>query len=239
MERKPLERGTAMADSSGSFTLEASMLLPWVLMLTFMLLFFALYISQGALLYYSSSVMAERAAFGWSNSSSDVRTGGYSPGRYDGLYWRLSDDALVQSLFGLASGEAGSRAEVYPDMEEGEGGGAVGKLERAAYATTARHRTGTGELRYRNVGLKREIDAELSSAWLAVPLVRFRGGGPAEAQVTALVVEPAEFVRSFDLIRYYAAKLRSAPEGEEKRRAQPSEVFNKRKEPLGKGGLGG
>ncbi|PRX71522.1 hypothetical protein B0G52_10815 [Cohnella sp. SGD-V74] len=238
-EREHSGSGRGMKDASGSFTLEASMLLPWVMMLTFMLLLFALYISQGALVYYSSSVMTERAAFGWSNSSSDSLTGGYPAGEYDGLYWRLTDDALVQSLFGLASGEAGIRVEVYPGMAPGEGGSAADKLKSAAYAASAKHRVGSGELGYRNFGIKREIDAELVSSWFSVPLARFKGGGAADAKVSALVVEPAEFVRSFDLVRYYAAKLRNAPEGKEKYRSQAGEVLNKRKAPLGKGGAEG
>ncbi|WP_391571582.1 pilus assembly protein [Cohnella sp.] len=226
------------SDSAGSFTIEASMLLPWVMMLTFMLILFALYISQGALLYYSSSIMTERAAFNWSNSSADTRTGGYPEGQVDGLYWRLTDDALLQSLFGLASGEAGTQVEVYPGMAGGEGAAAAEKLKRAAYETSAKHHVGSGQLSYRNIGIKREIHAELISSWLSVPLVRFKGGGPAEAKVSALVVEPAEFVRSFDLVRYYAAKLRNAPEGEEKYRSQAEEVLGKRKSTLGKGGGG-
>jgi len=216
-------------DSSGSFTLEASMLLPWVMMLTFMTLLFALYVSQGALLYYSSSVMTERAAFGWANSSSSVRTGAYPPDRYDGLYWRLTDDGLLQSLFGLATGESGALVEVYPGMTDGAGDSPSDKLRRAAYATTASHRVGLGTLSFRNIGIKREIDAELVSTWLPSPLVRFRGGSPAESSVSALVVEPAEFLRTFDLIRYYAAKMQQAPEGKDKYRAQAGEVLSKRK----------
>ncbi|MFC4601020.1 hypothetical protein [Cohnella hongkongensis] len=225
-------------ETAGSFTLEASMLLPWVVMLTFLLLLFSLYMSQGALLYYSSAVMAERAAYSWANSSADIRTGGYPAGQHDGLYWRLSDDALVQGLFGMASDEAGASVEVYAGMSEGEGSGAAAKLRKAAYATSAKHNAGAGELSYYNIGVKRRIDAELRSRWLAVPLVRFRGGGPAEAHVSALVVEPAEFVRAFDLIRYYAAKLQNAPEGEANYRSQAGEVLNKRKTSLGNGGSG-
>ncbi|TVX98221.1 pilus assembly protein [Cohnella terricola] len=216
-------------DTTGSFTLEASMLLPWVLMMTFLLLFFALYIAQGTLLYYSSSIMTERAAFNWSNSFKKVSTGAYPQGQYDGLYWRLTDDRLVQGLFGLATGGGETSVEVYPDMQGSEGSSAASKLVRVASATAGSHRVGSGEISYRNIGIKREIRAGLASVWLAEPLVRLRGGGAAEAEVSALVVEPAEFLRTFDLIRYYAAKMSRYSEGAEKYRAEAADVLSKRK----------
>ncbi|XID93068.1 TadE family protein [Paenibacillaceae bacterium WGS1546] len=216
-------------DDDGSVTLEASMVMPWVLMLTFMMLLFALYLSQGSILYYSSSIMTERAAFAWSNSAKNIRTGAYPPGQYDGLYWRLTDDGLVQSLFGLAGGDGDIRVDVYPGMPAREGSSAADKLGRAGDSTAAGHRLGTGSLSYRNTGIKREIFADMDSAWLPEPLVRFRGGGAARAGVSALIVEPAEFLRAFDLVRYYGAKMKLAPEGEESYRRQAGEILNKRR----------
>jgi len=214
----------------GSIALEASMLLPWVLMVTFLVLFFALYISQGTLLYYSSSIMAERAAFVWSNSAKDIRTGEYPQGSYDGLYWRLTDDRLVQGLFGLVAGDEGVRVEVGPGMEAGRTGSSpADKLRRAAAETGAVHRVGTGTIGYRNIGIKREVEAEMESVWIAEPLQWLRGGGPAEAGISALIVEPAEFVRTFDLIRYYEAKIRQAPEGRQRYQAQAGEALSNRK----------
>ena len=57
-------------------------------------------VTDRALHYYTSSIASERAAFAWPHSSANVRTGGYPPGAYDGLYWRLKDDALLVGLFG-------------------------------------------------------------------------------------------------------------------------------------------
>ncbi|WP_378127095.1 hypothetical protein [Cohnella boryungensis] len=212
-------------DVSGSYTLEASMVMPWVLMLTFLLLFFALYISQSSLLYYSTSMMTERAAFGWSNSAKNVNTGEYPPGQYEGLYWRLTDDYLVGGLFGLATGTEELHVEVYPGMPSGEGNSAQAKLSRYAYETAAAHRLGEGLLSYRNIGVKRTVEAKLASLWAAEPLARFRGGEQASSEISALVVEPAEFLRTFDLIRYYAAKMREAPEGKENYRSRAGEVI--------------
>jgi len=205
------------------------MLLPWVMMLTFLLLFFVLYLSQGSLLYYSAAIMTERAAFGWSNSAKDVRTGEYPPDAYDGLYWRLTDDSLVQGLFGLVGGEGGVEVRVEPGMPAGEGTAPEDKLRKTAFETAAVHRLGTGTLSYRNIGIKREIGTDMASLWIAEPLQWLRESGPAEAGVSALIVEPAEFVRSFDLIRYYAAKMKSAPQGRDSYRAEAKEALDKRR----------
>jgi hypothetical protein len=199
-------------------------------MLTFLLLFFSLFISQGALLYYSSSIMAERAAYGWANSAKDAQTGAYPQGKYDGLYWRLADDGLVQGLFGLVAGDNAARVEIHAGMTGGEGGDeAIEKLRRAGYETASSHNVGTGEMRYRNIGIKREIEVDLTSVWLARPLIRLRGGGAAKTEVTALVVEPPEFLRSFDLLRYYASKMKNSPQGASAYREQAGGVLRKRK----------
>lgn len=216
-------------NTSGSISLEASLVFPWVLMLTFLLLFFSLYISQGALLYYSSSIMAERTAFSWTNSAKDAQTGAYPQGEYDGLYWRLTDDSLVQGLFGLVAESNGAGIEIHAGMAGGEGSKAIDKLRRIGFETASSHNVGAGEMRYRNIGIKREIEVDLTSNWLAQPLIWLRGGGAAKTEVNALVVEPPEFQRSFDLIRYYASKMKSSPQGESAYRDQAGGVLQKRK----------
>ncbi len=216
-------------DSDGSISLEASMVFPWVLMITFLLLLFALFVSQGALLYYSSSIMAERTAFSWSNSTKDARTGAYPPGQYDGIYWRLTDDALVQGLFGLVA-DKGAAASVIVDSElaSGQGQSAEDKLKRLGYETASVHRMGAGEMNYSNAGIKREIEVKLTGSWIAEPLSWMRGDGEAEAETTALIVEPAEFIRSFDLVRYYASRIKGAGAGGDAYRDKAGGVLRKR-----------
>ncbi|WP_256760701.1 hypothetical protein [Cohnella sp. WQ 127256] len=220
------------SNDSGSITLEASMVFPWVVMMTFLLLFFSLFISQGALLYYSTSVLAERTAFSWSNSAKDAHTGAYPQGQYDGLYWRLIDDSLVQGLFGLASSDSGTgiSVEINSSMTRIEGSSAVDKLKRSSFELSSSQPIGTGDINYLNIGIKREIGVHLTSIWLAEPLLWLRGGGAAEADVSALVVEPQEFLRTFDLIRYYAAKMKNSPEGATAYRDKAGGVLQKRKQ---------
>ncbi|QMV43361.1 hypothetical protein [Cohnella cholangitidis] len=180
-------------------------------------------------MYYSSSILAERTAFSWSNSAKNSLTGAYPDGQYDGLYWRLTDDSLVQGLFGLVSDNESAVIEVYSGMPGGEGSKSTDKLRRAGFDTAASHNVGTGRMNYRNIGIKREIEVSLTSVWTARPLIWLRGGGAAEADVSALVVEPAEFLRTFDLMRYYASKMKESREGETAYRDKAGGVLNKRK----------
>ncbi|RED54757.1 TadE family protein [Cohnella lupini] len=216
-------------DSDGSVSLEASMVFPWVLMITFLLVVFALFISQRALLYYSSTVMAERTAFSWSNSTKDSRSGAYPQGQYDGLYWRLTDDALVRGLFGLVTDqEAATSVRIDSEMVEGQGRNAENKLQRIGYETASVHRMGTGEIDYRNAGINRQIEVRVTGNWIAEPLSWIRGDGETETEVTALIVEPAEFIRSFDLVRYYASRIKEAGAGGDAYRDKAGGVLQKR-----------
>ncbi|KIL35887.1 hypothetical protein SD71_10895 [Cohnella kolymensis] len=215
-----------MKDTSGSVTLEAAMIFPWVLMMTFALLLFSLFIAQGSLLYYTSAVTAERSAFNWSNSAKDYTTGGYPANDFDGLYWRLSDDALVEGLFGLAAEQDGVQVEINRDRNENEGASAVDKLKKAA---SRMPESITGIIRYRNIGLQRRINIQAGSGWLPRPLAWVRGDDAASSDVSALVVEPAEFVRSFDLVRYYSAKMKTAPEGAAGFRDRAASVLTNRR----------
>jgi hypothetical protein len=216
-------------NTSGSINLEASMVFPWVLMMTFLLLLFSLYVSQGALLYYGSTITAERAAFVWSNSAKDSRTGTYPPGQYDGLYWRLLDDQLLEGLLGLATERQDVNVELYPGMVDGSGSSTSDKLRKIGHQLNAAQAGGKGFIRYRNIGVKREIGVNLTSGWLPEPLIRFHGGGAATAETSALVVEPVEFLRSFDLVRYYATKMKAAPEGAETYRDNAAAVLRKKR----------
>ncbi|MFC5531626.1 pilus assembly protein [Cohnella yongneupensis] len=212
--------------TSGSLTLEASMVLPWVMIIVFLVLLFALYVSQQAQLYYSASITAERAAFDWSNSAKDPRTGAYRPGQYDGLYWRLKDDALLLGWFGLATGDSSSvSVPIDSDASEAQGGSASEKLARMGASMPD---SMFGEIRFRNIGIKRTVSVQARAAWLPAGLVEFRGQRQASANVSALVVEPTELIRTFDLIRYYSAKMKDSPQGATALRDKAASVLLKR-----------
>ncbi|RKP53815.1 hypothetical protein D7Z26_10465 [Cohnella endophytica] len=215
-------------DDTGTVTLEASMIFPWVFLMTLIVLLFSLFISQRALLYYGVSVTAERTAFNWSNSAKETLTGAYPEGRYDGLYWRLADDGLVLGLFGLGGESGATQVDVIPGMEGTTGASPADKLRRGAFESASKRLLGAGKLSYLNIGIKREIEARVEIGWLPAPLAWLRGDERAGAKSSALIVEPAEFLRSFNLIRYYASKMKEAPGGETEYRDKAGDVLKKR-----------
>ncbi|MFD0671451.1 TadE/TadG family type IV pilus assembly protein [Cohnella sp. GCM10027633] len=213
-------------DRSGAMTLEASMVLPCVMMLTIVVILFALYVSQASVLYYRASVAAERSAFGWSNSAKEAKTGAYPSGQYDGLYWRLKDDALLQGLFGVAAGGSGTvEVQIVPGTLVGRGASAADKLARVGASMPE---SVSGEMTYRNIGFKRTVSVQARSSRLPDALISFGGREHATADVSALVVEPTELIRSFDLVRYYAEKMKTAPQDESAYRGQAAEALRER-----------
>lgn len=213
-------------DAAGSASLEAAMVFPVILLSTFLILFFALYAGQRAIVYYGASVAGERAAFNWSNSAKELRTGAYPEGSYDGLYWRMLDDDLLAGLFGTASSENGA------ESGDPAGGGSgddslTGRKLRAAAESMAS--SAEGNLNYENKYLVRRIKVEAVLATVPEPLRAFRGTDAISAAPSAVVVEPAEFIRSFDLVRYYAEKMKSRGDGGTSFRTKAKSVLMRRK----------
>ncbi len=213
-------------DSAGSASLEAAMVFPVILLSTFLILFFALYVGQKAIVYYGASVAGERAAFNWSNSAKELRTGAYPEGSHDGLYWRMLDDGLLGSLFGTASSENGAESGD-PAGESSADDSLTGRKLRTAADSMAS--SAEGSLIYENKYLVRRIRTEAVLPAVPEPLRAFRGTNVISAEPSAIVVEPAEFIRSFDLVRYYAEKMKSRGDGETSFRSKAKSVLLRRK----------
>ncbi len=208
----------------GSITLEASLVVPAAFLLTVALILFAIWMLNRALAYYTAAAESGRAAFAWSHSAADVRTGAYPDGAYDGLYWRLKDDAALAGLFGWAGAESGVRV---PAGGSGESGGqslAEVKLGKTASRLAA---WPEGAVSYRNQLWKREITVEGGGSILPISLPGLGGSGTGIA-AAALVTEPAESIRSFDLIRYYRDRFRKQGSGQADYRRQAAAVLSER-----------
>lgn len=213
-------------DTSGSATLDASLTFPVILLLTFMLLFFAIYAAQGAIVYYSASIAGERAAYDWNNSAKELHTGAYPEGSFDGLYWRMLDDGMLAGLFGTGTREE-EGVTFGKAGDQGTGGDSLTrtKLQAAAGPLAA---SLDGRMRYANQLLERQVVTEADSLAVPEPLRRFRPESELSARTSAVVVEPAEFIRSFDLVRYYGAKLKGARDGEASFLSKAKAVLQKR-----------
>lgn len=192
-------------DSRGSFTLEASLVLPVIFFTVLVLLFFCLYMYQHALLGQAAATASERAAYAWDNSQRDDLTGAFAEGQHDSLYWRLTDDGMLRAIFGWSEG--GGTARIALPLNAGN--------EVQALPITKLSRTGgrlpaniEGEIRYDNRLLLRKITVALERMVPLIPLERWMGDARQSGKADAYVVEPVEWIRTVELARYYGAKFK-------------------------------
>ena len=194
--------------SEGGFTVEASLVLPVVLFVTASLLLLCLYVYQRSFLVQAASAAAERSAYIWDNSTRDASNGYAEPGSYDPLYWRLTDDQLVASLFG-GSGEIMKKSVFnIPSSKPEEADLPLTKLYKGAVSVPAGM---NGEMGYEHKLLIRKVNVELS--WprsLALLNIGMKSeAGQEEIQTHSVVVDPVEFIRTFELMRYYGSKFKT------------------------------
>ncbi|MCV4233236.1 pilus assembly protein [Virgibacillus sp. LDC1] len=217
---KRLPRG--WKDETGSFTVEASLVLPIVLMVTVLLLFLCLYIYQQSMLVQASAAASERTAYSWDNSHKFAATGSVEQGQYDSLYWRLTEDNVVGTLFGLAGGDS-TRSITLPQGEAEGGKLPELKLSKGGTAVPA---SMAGEMRFTNQLLIRKVTTSLNEQVTLTPLSRILDdGGQIKVSAQSIVVDPVEFIRTVDLMRYYGSKFQGGRNGTDK--AAAGEVLQK------------
>ncbi|MCD1260380.1 pilus assembly protein [Paenibacillus athensensis] len=207
------------SNQKGSFTIEASLVFPIVFLVTILLIFLSLYIYQKSTLYYFADLTAKRAAWSWDNSYKDAATGKFNPyekdsgtgqqRQNDGLYWRFSDfnmldvltfrfsQAVQPQAITISSGDRSKPAR--------ESNLTTYKLQRAASLLPPGF---SGTMSYENVFYKRKIKVHLENplkmpgfitVWFHKELV--------EADASAFVTEPAEFIRNVDFSIYAGKKM--------------------------------
>lgn len=208
--------------NEGSFTLEASLVMPIVLMVTIMLMFFCMYIYQQSILQQVASAAVERSAYSWDNSYKETSSGAFQQGQYDSLYWRLTDDQMLSAMFGWA----GTKNKQSVSLPEGDSSGALPatKLSKVSKLATGNIQ---GEITYQNALLLRKVSTELDQL-INLPLLEqiLSGGSELEASAQSIIVEPVEFIRTVELMRYYAAKFKGS-EGSTTDKGNASEVLKK------------
>lgn len=217
-------------------TLEASLVMPGILIVAFALILLAVTMADRVAHYYAASVAGERAAFAWPHSSADIRTGGYPNGGYDGLYWRLKDDALLAGLFGWTdeNPDDGAAVRIGAGAGAGEGNGGGGdslagrKLRKSASAMPD---GADGTIAYRNRVWLRAVEVDADGAAAPDPLRRLWPtlAPAASASVSGVVIEPAEWMRTFELVRYYKAKIGKQGQSSEDYRRQAASVLESRR----------
>lgn len=199
-----------LSQEHGSFTVEASMLFPLIMMLLIVVMFFCLYMYQQVMLVYVGSTAAERASYSWDNSYKAAKTGEVQTGQNDSLYWRLNDDQVLDILFGLGSGNTNAAYQVGGGNEgTGDGSAATESLPIKKMAKSAAWIPFgiQGEMKYRNSLIKREVSINLNHPIRFAPLEWIMGRLPLTTQLSSTIVDPVEFIRTVELARYYGAKF--------------------------------
>lgn len=210
----------------GSFSLESAIVFPMLFMLILLFIIFGMYMYQKVMLYYAASATAERTAFGWDNSFRQSRTGMLIEPKYDGLYWRIGEDAMLSSLFGLGGGTADTAVllpltgadEVSKTLSERKMEQSVQWLGQAGLAYE-------GRISYSRGVIKREIEVKLKAP-LSVQFVEQSWLKREPKTISAAaIVDPAEFIRSVDLVRYYSSKFANRAGGAGQAKSQAGQAL--------------
>ncbi|MNJ54676.1 hypothetical protein D3C77_501280 [compost metagenome] len=167
-------------------------------------MFFCMYLYQNVVLGHTAAVAAERSAYTWDNSYRDPRTGAYEEDQFDPLYWRLNDDGMLQVLFGWIGGNSSTALK----LPNGAQSGAALALKKLGNTGSEIPAEIEGQMKYDNNLLIRKISVSLNRYVPLSPLEAVIGDVMQSGESVAYVVEPVEWIRTVDLVRYYGAKFK-------------------------------
>ncbi len=113
-----LKLAKLMKSVRGSYTLEAAIVFPIMIMLLIGLMFLSTYVYQKFAVLDAAIYVSTQRADTWDNSKKDLETGRLSEDNSDGLYWRIFDDfsgtnALDGNLVGKKLKQAVSSLEPF------------------------------------------------------------------------------------------------------------------------------
>jgi len=189
--------------TNGTFTIEASFVLPLLLISTVSLLFLAIFVFQSSAAYQTAGMAADRAAFVWDNSKKDPVTGAFNAGDGDGLYWRLHSDSVSDIFQFLIPNTAAQIA--LPASETGAVNGPEGKLRRVGALVSPEW---SGTMQYENNGISREVSVQVAKPFHAPGYVGNRLAGTVESAAEAQIVDPVEWIRVIDLTRTFIHEIK-------------------------------
>lgn len=181
-----------MKEERGSFTIEATLVFPALLLFTLVCVFFCIIIFQLGTANYIAQKAAAQTAFTWNNSQKDQITGEFDKSTYpglsnstDGLYWRVTDDGIM-GIFGL------------DNIFESQGGPKQTKISRAenAYPYNVK-------VEYRNIIIYSEVNTTVESTLFIPSFVEsLLGGSTLTAKASRVVTDSPELIRNFNFAKY-------------------------------------
>jgi hypothetical protein len=191
-------RFNCLNNEHGSASIEATLVLPVVFLISVLLMFCAVYLFQSEWTYLTASVTADRIAHTWDNSHKHPVTGMFVPMQRDPLYWRLLYDG-AEHLFHPLDG-ARSESIAFPSTNAEEGSLIIKKL---IAGTAGLPNTLAGRAAYFNRGWNKSVLIETAHPFRAPNIFGVRWGNRTSGASEETIVEPAEFIRNIDLVRSY------------------------------------
>lgn len=177
-------------EEKGSFTLEATLLFPILIILVLLFIFFSLVIYEKVTLQYKANRIASQLAHSWTSSTKDWMTGeidnnGYVTLNGDGLYWRLTGNNFLAKT----------------GIDLGDNGLVSKKIAKAG--SDASH------VSYENGLFGQKIIVTLERQ-LSLPqfVTDLFGIDKLETTASYPVVEPVEMIRNTDLMLYGIDKFK-------------------------------
>ena len=175
-------------DEQGSFTIEATMIFPIILMLIILFILFSLVIYEKVTLQYKANRVVSQLAHSWGSSTMDVRTGEMGEGDYvtannDGLYWRLTSN----DIFGIGLADNGLIDKKINRIDEFAGDVS---FENGTFTQT----------------IKVEIEKELSLPPVVADIFGVNSVG---ASASHPIIEPVEIIRTTDFMIYGFSKFKT------------------------------
>jgi len=160
---------------------------------------------------HTAAHAAERSAVVWSNSHKEASTGEVDRGNYDPLYWRSFQDGLLNQLFhGIGMSDQNEVSIQLPSAQQ-EAGDALSLPEKKLSSGASFIQSPLlGEMHFQNYAMERVLTAEIRHPARSAGLERMTGVRiPVEGEAIAAIVEPAEFIRTVEFVRYMTVKLQS------------------------------
>lgn len=191
-------------NEKGSFTIEASLVFPIILLLTVAFILISVFIYERVFLYYIAVTTAERTTYSWNNSNKNPVTGEFPLGSYDDLYWRLTDDQLF-GLF-MQSEQSGSTLKVSIEgnrnIESTEDINNGNSLAESKLQNSLVHIPSgiNGSSTYRNFVVDKKVSVYLENPINISPPLGDLIGNKISVNASSTITDPVEFIRTTNLI---------------------------------------
>lgn len=174
--------------NDGSFTLEATILFPILLILVLLFVFFSLVIYEKVTLQYKANKIVSQMSHAWESSTMDIQTNAMGEKDYvtendDGLYWRLTSNDNLKSILNLGG------------IEIGSGGVVQKKIDRAGEYS--------GDISFKNGFFVQKVEISLNKELgLPASIANIFGVNQVGATASKPIVDPVETIRNTDFMIY-------------------------------------